>query len=108
CANLEHLPHQNHIRAPYSPVFEATTSLRHEQQDYALYLQFKQSYNCKDHLGRSLPEALSLDLGGSWMPLPHLKLKAELINLLGRPLVVFNGLPTQNQEFRLGVQYLWR
>ncbi len=108
CANLEHLPHQNHIRTPYSPVFEAITSLRHERQDYDLYLQFKQSYNCKDHLGRSLPEALSLDLGGSWMPLPHLKLKAELINLLGRPLVVFNGLPTQNQEFRLGVQYLWR
>ena len=73
----------NHLQlTPYSPIFEATTSLRHERQDYALYLQFKQSYNCKNHLGRSLPEALSLDLGGSWMPLPHLKLKAELINLL--------------------------
>lgn len=108
CANLEHLPHQNHIRAPYSPIFETNTLLSHERQDYALFLQFNQSYNCKDHLGRKLPEALRLDLGGSWNPLPHLSLKAEMLNLLGRSLVVFNGLPVQNQEFRLGVQYLWR
>lgn len=107
-ANLEHLPHQNHIRAPYSPIFEANTSLRRERQDYTLFLQFKQSYNCKDHQGRSLPEALSLDLGGSWNPLPQLRLQAEILNLLGRSLVIFNGLPVQNQEFRLGVQYLWR
>lgn len=107
-ANLEHLPHQNHIRAPYSPIFEADTSLCHERQDYNLYLQFKQSYNCKDHQGRSLPEALSLDLGGSYLLLPQLRLKAEISNLLGRSLIVFNGLPQQNQEFRLGAQYLWR
>ena len=106
--NLEHLPHQNHIRAPYSPIFEANTSLRHEQQDFALCLQFNQSYNIKDHQGRSLPEALSLDLGGSYQLFPQIQLKAEILNLLGRPLIVFNGLPVQNQEFRLGVQYLWR
>ena len=106
--NLEHLPHQNHIRAPYSPIFEANTSLRHEQQDFALCLQFNQSYNIKDHQGRSLPEALSLDFGVSYQLFPQIQLKAEILNLLGRPLIVFNGLPVQNQEFRLGVQYLWR
>lgn len=106
--NLEHLPHQSLIRAPYSPLIEANTSFIYENDDYVLNVSFSQGYFSKDHQGRSLPEALHLDLGASWYLMPQLILKAEFTNLLAKPFISFNHLPTQTQEFRIGAQYLWR
>ena len=105
---LRHLPHQNGIRAPYSPMITSSTSLRYTSARLEASAELLQLYHRKDQFGGKLPEFIDLNLSASYLLCKRISLVAQLQNLLGNRLFYWKGLPPKKRELSLGVIYLWK
>ncbi|MCB5229171.1 MAG: hypothetical protein LHW44_03755 [Candidatus Cloacimonetes bacterium] len=105
--NLNYLPHQGGIRAPYSPRFISQTSFSYQYRKLVANLILDQCYNQKDHQKRNLPEVIDLSLTTQYRYSPALWFEGGLQNILNKAHIQWEGLPTEGRKLYLQAKYIW-